>query len=412
MTIGPIEIMVLLALLPVVGGSAFASCSETVLFGLRQSEREKLRRERPATARRVDELLRDPRGLLVTVLFINMTSNTLFFVISSGFILMSNSSPMVEFGFALISLVVLVIAGETLPKIVGNVARVQLAGVLSAPLLLAHRIVGPIRRVLDFGIVSPLSRLVGVAPSSGVSMTDVQELVGQSSKSGVLRNEEANALKRVIRLQERQVRDLMTARVFVAFIRSDATYGQVFAMVKSSRRTRLIVADPDLDHIAGYLDVRNFLLDARGEKTPLASHIRKIGFVPFEREGDRSAVVVDEFGGTAGVVSLRDAVGEISGEVSSEWTNEPGVTLDAQGWWRMPGDIDLALAAERMQVLMPESESATLGGFFMEHLNRVPQANDSLVVHGLEMIVESMERNRVLWVKVRVSANNNQAGRK
>ena len=114
MTIGPIEIMVLLALLPVVGGSAFASCSETVLFGLRQSEREKLRRERPATARRVDELLRDPRGLLVTVLFINMTSNTLFFVISSGFILMSNSSPMVEFGFALISLVVLVIAGEKL----------------------------------------------------------------------------------------------------------------------------------------------------------------------------------------------------------------------------------------------------------------------------------------------------------
>ena len=121
-------------------------------------------------------------------------------------------------------------------------------------------------------------------------------------------------------------------------------------------------------------------------------------------------LIMTAFGGTAGVVSLRDAVGEISGEVSSEWTNEPGVTLDAQGWWRMPGDIDLALAAERMQVLMPESESATLGGFFMEHLNRVPQANDSLVVDGLEMIVESMERNRVLWVKVRVSANNNQRG--
>ena len=67
MTIGPIEIMLLLALLPVVGGSAFASCSETVLFGLRQSDREKLRRDRPATARRVDELLRDPRGVWVTV---------------------------------------------------------------------------------------------------------------------------------------------------------------------------------------------------------------------------------------------------------------------------------------------------------------------------------------------------------
>jgi len=412
MTIGPVEIMLLLALLPVASGSAFASCSETVLFGLRQSDREKLRRDRPATARRVDELLRDPRGLLVTVLLINMASNTLFFVISSGMILMASLSPLMEFVFAMISLVVLVIAGETLPKIVGNVARVQLVGMLSVPLLLVHRIVRPIRRALDIGIVSPLARLVGMAPGSGISMTDVQELVGQNSKAGVLRSEEAGALKRVIRLQERQVRDLMTARVFVAFIRNNATYKEVFSVVKSSRRNRLIVANPDLDHIAGYLDVRSYLLDPLREKALLAPHIRKIGFVPelatvgqllewFQLQGERSAVVVDEFGGTAGVVSLRDAVGEISGEVSSEWTNEPAVTQDLQGWWRMPGDIDLALATERLQVVKPESESSTLGGFFMEHLNRVPQANDSIVIHGMEMIVESMERNRVLWIKTR-----------
>ena len=212
MNIGPIEILLLLSLFPVVATSAFASCSETVLFGLRQSEKEKLRRERPTAARRVDELLCEPRGLLVTVLFINMTSNTLFFVISSGIILMSNTSPLGEFAFAIFSLVVLVIAGETLPKLVGNVARLQLVGVLSGPLLLVHRVVGPIRRILDVGIVSPLSRLVGVAPFGGISMTDVQELVGQNSKSGVLRSEEAGALKRVIRLQERQVRDLMTAQ--------------------------------------------------------------------------------------------------------------------------------------------------------------------------------------------------------
>ncbi len=412
MTIGPIEILLFLSLFPVVATSAFASCSETVLFGLRQSEKEKLRRERPAVARRVDELLREPRGLLVTVLFINMSANTLFFVISSGIILMSNASALLEFAFALFSLVVLVIAGETLPKLVGNVARLQLVGVLSVPMLLAHRVVGPVRKMLDVGIVSPLSRLVGVAPVGGISMTDVQELVGQNSNSGVLRSEEAGALKRVIRLQERQVRDLMTARVFVASIRSDATYEQVFTMVKSSRRNRLIVVDPDIDHVVGYLDVRNFLLDARAANTPVLSHIRKIGFVPelatagqllewFEREGERTAVVVDEFGGTAGVVSLRDAVGEIAGEVSSEWSKEPSMALDAEGWWRMPGDTDLALAGEMLHMQLPDSESATIGGFFMEHLNRVPQANDVLAINGLEMIVESMERNRVLWIKAR-----------
>ncbi len=412
MTFGPLQIILFLALLPTMVVSAFASCSETVLFGLRQSDRDKLLRERPATARRVDELLREPRGLLVTVLLINMTANTLFFVITSGILLLSNASHLVEFVFALVSLVALVITGETLPKMVGNVARFQMAGVVTVPLLFVHRMVGPIRRALDFGIVAPLSRLVGVAPSSGISIMDVQELIGQSSKSGVLRSEEAGALKRVIRLQERQVRDLMTARVFVACIRSDATYEQVLTMVKSSRRNRLIVVEPDLDHIGGYLDVRNYLLDTRGANTPLGSHIRKIGFVPelatvgqllewFEREGERSAVVVDEFGGTAGVVSLRDAVGEIAGEVSSEWTNEPNATLDEQGWWRMPGDSDLALVAEQLQVPLPQSQSATLGGYFMEHLNRVPQSNDSLVIDALEMIVQSMQGNRVLWMKVR-----------
>ncbi|MCE9618668.1 MAG: hemolysin family protein [Planctomycetes bacterium] len=412
MTIGPIEVMLLLALIPLVATSAFASCSETVLFGLRQSDRERLRRERPATARRVDELLREPRGLLVTVLFVNMGANTLFFVVSSGIILMLEMKPLSELAFALLSLVVLVIAGETLPKLVGNVARLTLAGVVAPPLLLVHQVVGPIRRILDRGVVAPLSRLAGVAPESGVSMADVQELVGQGSKSGVLRSEEAGTLKRVIRLQERRVRDLMTARVFVSSIRIDAGYREVFQAVKASRRSRLIAVDPDLDHIAGFVDARSYLLDPRGEQTPLSAHIRRIGFVPelatvgqllewFQREGERTAVVVDEFGGTAGVVSLRDAVGEISGEVSSEWAGEPAATQVGPGWWRMPGDTDLAHAADRFHLPKPESESTTLGGFIMEHLNRLPKANDVLMFDGLEIVVESMEKNRVLWVWVR-----------
>ena len=84
------------------------------------------------------------------------------------------------------------------------------------------------------------------------------------------------------------------------------------------------------------------------------------------------------------------------------------MALDAEGWWRMPGNTDLALAAEMLHMQLPDSESATIGGFFMEHLNRVPQANDALAIHGLEMSVESMQRNRVLWIKVRRVGAANQ----
>ncbi len=408
----PTIAVLLMSLAPMVAISAFASCAETVLFGLRNADRDALRRMHPATARRVDELLADPRGLLVTVLFVNMTANTLFFVISSAIILTLEANPFIEFGAALLSLVAMVLAGETLPKLVGNAARSTLAGLVAGPMLLVHRVVGPVRRVLERFVVAPIARVIGASPNGAISVAEIQELVGQGTASGVLRSEEAGTLRRVVRLQQRRVRDLMTARVFVASIRVDAAYPEVLQAVRSSRRNRLIAVDPDLDHIVGYLDARSFLLDPRGERTPLSAHIRPIGFVPelatvgqllewFQREGGRSAVVVDEFGGTAGVVSLRDAVGEITGEVSGEWADEPAPTQVGPGWWRMPGDTDLARAVDRFHLALPESDSATLGGFIMERLNRIPQANDVLLIDGLEIVVESMEKDRVLWVWVR-----------
>jgi putative hemolysin len=170
-----------------------------------------------------------------------------------------------------------------------------------------------------------------------------------------------------------------------------------------------VVADPDLDEVKGFLDVRAYLLDARGVRAPLKDHLAPASFIPevasvdqllgwFATSGKRVAVVVDEFGGTAGVVTLRDAVAEVSGQPvdlsSSGWVSvEPGV-------WESAGDVDLHLAFEQLGLSEPASEADTVAGAIMERLGRVARPGDSVTLGGavIEVLQATGARvDRVRW---------------
>ena len=165
-----------LALVPLLAASAFCSASETVLFGLTGADREWLRRERPAVSARVESLLAEPRGLLVTVLLANHTVNTLFFVLSNGMMLMLDLMWWAEIVIALACLLLLVVFGETVPKLAGNVGRRTLAPWIAGPMLLLHRALGPVRTFLDALVVTPLARLAGPPALASVGTHELHEL--------------------------------------------------------------------------------------------------------------------------------------------------------------------------------------------------------------------------------------------
>lgn len=402
-----------LLLLPLIAGSALCSCAETTLFGLTGSDREWLARERPALSRRVERLLAEPRALLLTVLLGNMTVNTVYFVVTSGIAMQLEHGVWVEIGIAVFTLLLLVLVGETLPKLVGNIARRALLPWVAPPMSLLHGVTAPIRHVLEGPVLAPLVRLAGPSASGVVQSHELAELLAQSQERGVLGADEGEAIRRVTRLGARRVKEVMTPRVFLAWVSTDAIRREIAAEARRNRRRRLVVAEPDLDSVAGFLDVRSYLLDARGDRTPLRDHMQSAGFIPelatigqllawFERSGQRVAVVVDEFGGTAGMVTLRDAVGEIGGREregpSDAWVPQAG------GGWMAPGDADLSEAFERLKAPEPPSDADTVAGAIMERLDRVARVGDEVRWGQWQVRVLAMTGSRidrVGWTPVR-----------
>lgn len=396
-------------LLPLLAASAFCSCSETAVFGLTGADREWLRVQRPSAASRVEELLREPRALLVSVLLANCIVNTLYFVVTTAIAISLEQGLMTGVLIGVGTLVTLVLVGETLPKLAGNAARRQIVPWVAGPLLATHRLMRPLHEGMDRFVLVPLARLGGRPAAREVHDRELGELLALSQRGGVLAPEEGHAIRRVTRLRGRKVREVMTPRVDISWLTLSASREEVRAEVRRAGRRRVVVADPDLDSVAGFLDVRAFLLDARGDRAPLRDHLLPAAFIPevatidqllgwFASSGRRVAVVVDEFGGTAGVVSLTDAVSEVAGHAEGS-AAESWVRV-APGVWESPGDVDLHESFERLELGEPPSEADTVAGAVMEALGRVAVVGDSVVFGGVRIDVThatGARIDRVRW---------------
>ena len=399
--------VVLAALLPVlVVLSAFFSACETTLFGLRPAERMALRRSHALVARAVDALLSDPRSLLITVLLGNMTVNIVYFVISSVLLMKSNIGLVSEILLALLSLVVLTCSG-VLPKVIANVRRTGAAVLLAPPLLVVHRLIAPMRIVIDRLIVSPLSRLTGPAkPPPRLAPSELASLLEISGRQGVIDAEEQRILLDVLKLGRLKVRDVMTPRVRMIALPADADAEAVAAAARRGGLAHLPVFQDDLDHIVGMLPLRTFLLQA-GETTTARSLARPVDFVPeiatleqllnhFRASRSQLVIVVDEFGGTSGIVALQDVVEQLVGELAS--TDDAQAQTPAMigpGRWRVGGDVSVHDWAEAFGATGLVPRVATLGGLITNMLGRGPEVGDSVDVGSVRLEVERVEGARV-----------------
>ena len=321
----------MLAALPVLLGlSGFFSGSETALFALTESERITLRRGGGMAGRAVEVLLANQRMLLITVLMGNMTVNTLYFVVTSVLLMKSDATVLGEVLLAVGFLLLVILLGEVTPKLIANTHRTGFAGFVAPPMLALHRAITPVRTVVDRLVIGPLSRLA--SPSARPPRLDEKELsalLEVSGSGGVIDAEEQRILREVIRLRRLKVRDVMTPRVRIAAVELDASYEQVRDLAERTRLTKFPVYKENLDHIVGLLPVRSFLLagesaTAGGDATGGA--LTPVHYVPetarldqlldrFRETHTQLAIVVDEYGGTAGLVAVEDVVEELVGDI-------------------------------------------------------------------------------------------------
>ncbi|MDA1008725.1 MAG: hemolysin family protein [Planctomycetota bacterium] len=395
--------------------SAFFSAGETALFALTHSQRASMRRSGKLSALAVEALLADSQALLVTVLLGNVTVNALYFAIG-GAMAVQIESRVGQIVVGGIQVFWIILFGEVVPKVIASIARVTVAGALSPLLWVIHGGMGPLRVVIMKFVMRPISRLVGVQHGTAkLTTADLSQMIAAGEESGALSRDEELFLRRLMVHRRLRVRDVMTPRTEIASVREGASRAEVVASARRGRVRRLVVTGEDLDDARGILDVKGFLANPESRDHAVASSspcVEKPVYVPevasleqlgeLFRSGARDlAIVVDEFGGTAGIVAVEDSLEQLLGDITArgeEVHATPVRSID--GTTIFDGRTSLADFAHETESTIPEVHASTVGGLVTEVLGRLPHAGDTVRFAGWRWRVLSASSGRATAVEV------------
>nr|WP_240895800.1 hemolysin family protein [Kineococcus siccus] len=320
------------------------------------------------------------------------------------------------------------VVGELVPKNLALSVPLRTAGVV-APLQRGFTwFTGPLIRVLN-GSANRILRAVGVEPqeelSGARSAAELASLVRRSADLGTLDEGTANLLSRTLVFGDQTAADVMTPRVRMQSLRHDETAADVVARARTTGHSRFPVTGDDLDDVIGAVHVKAAVAvppERRGE-VPAAALMAEVRRVPdtlrleplllqLRQNGLQLAVVVDEYGGTAGVVTLEDLVEEIVGDVSDEHDRDRGgLRQHRDGSWTVPGLARPDEVRDGTGVEVPDDPAyETVGGFVMSRLARIPVVGDEVHLGGSVLRVARMEGRRVERLRLRPAPGTGRGG--
>ncbi len=405
-------------------GAAFASATETALTALGEPRARQLVEEKGH--RLLQHWVDHPDRILATLLVLNTITNTLAAALMTELVLQylrhawgsSAAGYAVAIATGLVTLLLLTF-GEITPKTLARRYAASFAPV-AMPFVLAFY-------YLSYPLVAPLSALPrwidrrfkgGVAPERpSITPEEIEYMIDLGVRQGVLDREKSELLTSVLEFTDIVTREIMVPRPSVVAIPIDAPKEQVLKILHDSEHSRIPVYDGNIDEIVGVLYAKLFFSDLEMGKLQDAFDIRRYVkppfFVPelmkisrllreFQKRKVHLAIVVDEFGGTAGVVALEDVVEEIVGEIQDEQDVEEGrLKLLADGTVVADAAIPLRDLEEHLKVDFPDERDAdSLGGFVTETVGKVPPVGSVLVWGGLRFTVRAGDERRVTRVEI------------
>ncbi len=412
--------MIWIALVVLVVCSGAVSGSETVLFALTRKELQEANVSASRSRRRAYVLMRNPRHVLMTVLMTNTAINVTIFSLSfqaSG--AQPSLHPLLAAAIGVGVLVTVILFGEMLPKALALRNAKSLAPYSAALLSSLEALLSPVQRVLSFFLVDPITRLLAPETSSpsNVSIDELRLLVEHSAREGHIDAAENDMLQAVVGLTEISVREVMTPRVDIEKISLHGDLRKTHAIFAKTKKRLLPVCGRDLDDIRGILPTRRALLFPDAKISTL-SHPPE--FVPeqanlahvmqhFRTARSHLAIVVDEYGGTSGIVTNDNLVARIVGDLPmTDDSDERSSTerIDDNNY-RVDGNLSVRTWAERFAVGEIDDHIDTVGGLILSKLGRIPHVGDEVHVRNLTLKVESMSRQRIQHVLINRNSKQN-----
>jgi putative hemolysin len=421
----PITELLVIAVLTLI--EAVFVAAEIALVSIRRSRVEQLVEEGVGGATRVRHLLDEPGRFLAVVQVgvtfvgflasayaaVSLTRN-LENVLATVPVLHDSAGGIALIVVTLLLALFTIVFGELVPKSLALAHRERFALTLSAPVDLLGRILRPIIALLT-GVTGLITRSLGVSTQreASISTEELMLIVERGGEQGVLEAEEEQMIHAVIELGDRRVHEVMVPRIAIVALPVATTIDQAIDTIVGEGHSRIPVYEESVDEVVGILyakDLLPFLKDDDAPRPTLRTLLRTPVFVPesmsiddllheLQRRKVHIAIVLDEYGGTAGLVTIEDLLEEIVGEIQDEYdVEEPMIEKLSDDEARVDGRAsidDLGETFDTELELDDNDEYDTVGGLIFHRIGGVPKAGDHVQVNGLRLTVESTDGRRV-----------------
>ncbi len=403
--------------------SAFFSGSEVALFSLDKRKLKDSFSKNPLIERYIFSFLEYPRRLLVTILIGNTIVNAAASIVAVSLAIDYAKYAMLSLNFVLTAQIiiltaVIVIFGELIPKVWATKRPVSFAKTISIPLFWLSVILYPVSETLTEVIKIIVSRVKIDKTKSAISPEEISELADLSHERGAIIEEEHGLINGIVGFRKVLVHEVMTPRVDMVCVSVDSDFKTILDIVTSTGHSRIPLYENNLDKITGIIyakDILPFLMNENMRiNLSLSKIARKVFFIPetkriddlmseFQEKKMHQAIVVDEYGGTAGLITLEDIMEEIIGEIRDEYDKEEmPVTKLTEKSYLVLGKISVDDLNELLnsELTVNDGEFETLAGLILNYAGHIPKEGYSFQLENYKFTVKEVSNKRIKKVLI------------
>lgn len=391
--------------------------SETALMALSKIRIRHLVEEGVKGAKLVEKLTENPNKLLGGILIGNNIVNIGASSIATSLavrIFGADSDMAIAISTGVMTVLVLIF-GEITPKSIAKQKSEQVALKVSKPIQFCVGVFKPF--VIIFTTISSIFiKILGADPKATepfITEEELKTMVGVSEEEGVLEDVEKEMIFNVFDFADSQVKDVMIQRVDVTAIDINDDYKEILRVIKEEQFSRIPVYDDSIDNIIGVLNVKDLIIAGERKGEFKVKDYMREAFFTFEfkkitelfnemkKTRNHLAIVLDEYGGTVGIVTIEDLIEEIVGDIEDEYDQERDmIEVIKEDEYIVDGSSRLDDVSELIGVNMESEEFDSVGGLIIGALGRIPEDKEEVIIDRIKFIVEEVDKNRIKKVRI------------
>lgn len=403
------DVTQLIILILLLGLSAFFSSAETALTTANRIRMRSMAEEGNKRAQAAMQVTDNSGKMLSAILIgnniVNLSAASLTTSLAYSF-----GGSMVAIASGILTVLILLF-GEITPKTMATIHAEKMALIYAPIIRVFMKIMTPLIFVIN-GLSMGILFLLRVDPSAknkAMTETELRTIVDVSHEDGVIESDEREMIYNVFDLGDAKAKDVMVPRVHVTFADVNSSYDELIDIFREDKFTRLPIFEDTTDNVIGTINMKDLLLYDSSKEFHIRDILREAYFtyeyksisellVEMRQAALNIAIVLDEYGETAGLITLEDILEEIVGEIHDEYdeNEEEYVKEVGEREYLVEGSLNLDDLNDRLDLDLSSEEYDSLGGFIIERLDRLPEAGDEITTdEGIRMVVEKLDKNRI-----------------